>query len=458
VNALELAERALAHAVGDAQVTVTRERSLLSRFARSAPTQATAVDDVTIHVLAWRDGHTGAAATNLADDASLRDAAVRADAAARASATAAGRAGDHPGPVRPAAGGALGDAAAHDAATAALDPDVAGTALATAFEVCGAAGLEAFGVWTAGEVESAIASTAGVRASERVTDAYMKVIARDARGRSGWASGAGTGHGAFDAAALARDAAAKVRPEDAAELPPGEYPVVLAPDALGSLLDFLGDLAFNGLAHAEGRGALSGRLGATVAAPGITLADAPRSTLTLPRAFDAEGTPKDALTLIEDGVARRVVHDSRSAARAGDGAASTGHATAPGGSPYGPSPTNLVLAGGDAATEAELLAPIERGIYVTRLWYVNPVNEHETLLTGTTRDGTFLIEDGRIVRPLRDVRFTDSVLRILAATEALTSARHLACEADHYGRRFAYGVVCPALRASGFRVTGVSPA
>ena len=88
--------------------------------------------------------------------------------------------------------------------------------------------------------------------------------------------------------------------------------------------------------------------------------------------------------------------------------------------------------------------------------YVNTVREKETLLTGMTRDGTFLIEDGAITRPLRDVRFTDSVLRLLGATEALTSAQQLVSEGELYGRRFAGGVVCPALRAAGFRVTGAT--
>ncbi len=115
-----------------------------------------------------------------------------------------------------------------------------------------------------------------------------------------------------------------------------------------------------------------------------------------------------------------------------------------------------MLAGGDATDCAQLASTIERGIYVTRLWYVNAVREKETLLTGMTRDGTFLIEDGRITRPLRDVRFTDSVLRLLDATEALTSRRQLVTEGEFYGRRFAHGVLCPALRSDGFRVTGVT--
>jgi predicted Zn-dependent protease len=113
-----------------------------------------------------------------------------------------------------------------------------------------------------------------------------------------------------------------------------------------------------------------------------------------------------------------------------------------------------VLIGGGAADVAELAAPVERGIYVTRLWYLNVVHPKQTLLTGTTRDGTFLIEDGKIARPLRDVRFTDSVLRILEATEALASTPRLVSEAEYYGRRFASGTVCPALRAHGFRITG----
>ncbi len=448
---LDLAERALALAGPDMQVTVVRERSLLSRFARSAPTQATEVDDTTVEILAVRDGHTASATTNRLDDESLRAAARRAQASALASARSGP--GAHPGlaepaPVRPHAG--------FDADTARLDPARAGAALRTAFEVAAEHGLEAFGVWTAGAVRTAIASTTGLALDDEVTDAFMKVVCRDAGGRSGYAVGTAAAASRIDPAALARRSAAKVSDEPAASLGPGCYPVVLEPEAVGLLLEFLGDLAFNGLDHAEGRGALSGRLGTAVAAPAIDLADSTRVAGTLPRAFDFEGLPKAPITLIEDGVAARVVHDRRSAAVAGGGARSTGHATAPGGSPGGPSPTNLVLAGGGAADLAELVAPIERGIYVTRLWYVNTVREKETLLTGMTRDGTFLIEDGAITRPLRDVRFTDSVLRLLAATEALTGEQRLVSEGEFYGRRFAYGVLCPALRADGFRVTGAT--
>jgi PmbA protein len=449
---MELAERALALCSGEAQITVTRERSLLSRFARSRPTQATAIDDLTVNVLVMRDGQAGSAETNLTSDDALRAAIARADAAARVAA-AAGR-GDHPGLPPAPAGYPAHDG--WDEATAALDPSLAGAALARAFATARERGFEAFGIWTAGEVEVAIASSTGLRARDVVTDAYMKVICRDDAGRSGWGAAGGSAVAAIDADAIAAESAAKVPRADPVEVGPGEYPVVLEPDAVGELLTFLGWLAFDGLAHAEGRGALDGRLGTPVAAPAINLADSPRFVGTLPRAFDQEGIPKAPLPLIQDGVAHRVAYDLRSAKLAGT--QTTGHAIQPGGSPHGAIPTNLVLAGGGAADSAELAAPIERGLYVTRVWYVNPVQAKQTLLTGMTRDGTYLIEDGQITRPVRDVRFTDSILRILEATEALTAAQRFVSGADFYERRFATGVVCPALRAQGFRVTGVKPA
>lgn len=451
---LDLAERTLGFCLGAAQVNVTRERSLASRFARSVPTQATAVDDTTVEVLCLVDGHTGTASTNRTDDDALEEVALRARRIAAASAHT-GR-GEHPDLPLP--DGPTGDPNApwhgHDPQTAELDPAVAGRQLAGAFDAAANHATEAFGIWTSGEVTSAIVSSAGMRAAESVTDAHMKVICREPTGRSGYGACTGVCAAGLDGAEIAERALERLSRDVPAELEPGEYEVVLDHEAVGTLLEFLGWLGFNGLAHAERRGALCDRIGRSVAAPIINIVDSPRRGGGLPRRFDAEAVPKDSLVLIEDGIARGVVHDTRSAAVTGGGARSTGHALAPGGEPDGPAPTNLVLAGGRADSLEDLVRPIRRGLYVTRLWYVNPVDPRHALLTGVTRDGTFLIEDGRITRPLRDVRFTDSVLRILAATDELTRAQRLVSDAEHYGRRFAHGVVCPALRATGFRVTG----
>ena len=126
----------------------------------------------------------------------------------------------------------------------------------------------------------------------------------------------------------------------------------------------------------------------------------------------------------------------------------------PGGGP-GPIPTNLVLLGGGAADESELCAPIERGVYVTRLWYGNVVRQKETLVTAVTRDGTFLIEEGRVTGPLDELRLTDTLLGILDRTEALGARQELWSEGELYGRRFASGVVAPPLRSTA-RFTGAA--
>jgi PmbA protein len=452
-DSLALAERAVEAARGDALAYVVRERSLMLRFADARPTQATSIDDVTVELAVMRYGHVGRASTNSAAAEPLRACARRAEGAAEAAA-ASSKQGVHPGFG---AGGAPAASAhhGHDPATAALDPSAGGDALRAAFAVAERHAVAPHGIWSAAEQERAFATSSGRSGLDRTTDAFMKVICIAPSGRSGYASQTAQAASSIDASRLAERASAKaVAPGDPAELPPGEYPVVMEPHAVGWLLDLLGETALNGLAYAEGRGALGGRLGHTVTAPSINLADSPAAPSTLPRAFDAEGVPKSQMPLIENGVASAVVHDRHSAALAGT--ESTGHAIAPGGHPQGPSPVNLVLAGGGAAGLDELCAPVERGVYVTRLWYANVVRPKETLITAVTRDGTFLIEDGRVTRPLRDLRLTDSVLRILSGVSDLTAGRELTSDGEFYGRRFAYGVVCPGIRASAVRFTGAT--
>jgi PmbA protein len=447
-----LAERVLAGAgAHDALVTVTRERSLMRRFARSSPTQATAVDDTTVEVAVADRGHVGHARTNRVDEAGVSDCVAAARLAAGAAAAAG--TGDFPGFPEPAPPQRHHG---HDPATAALDPAIGAEALDRIFDAAADRGTEASGIWTSAEVQTAIASSRGVAVSDRLTDALVRVVAFAPSGRSGFASQAATAEYVLDAPGAAAQAAEKaaVRGE-AATLEPGEYTVVMEPHATRELLWVLSESAFDGRAHTEGRGALAGRLGTQVVSPAVNLSDSPRYAGTLPRSFDAEGVPKAPLPLIQDGVAHRVAHHLRSAAEAGT--RSTGHALEAGGA-GGPRTTNLVMLGGGAADERALCRGVERGIYITRLWYTNVLREREALFTAVTRDGTFLIEDGRVTRPLADMRITDSALGILGRTTALGARAVLTSEGEFYGRRFAHGTVCPPLRAHGVRFTGSADA
>lgn len=448
---LELARRALKVTGGEALATVTRERSTMLRFARSRPTQATSIDDTTVEIAALRGGHLGRAATNRWDGDALARCAKAATLAAEAAAARAGE-GHFPGFPTPAP---LRAHDGHDPDTARLDPTTGGAALATAFGAARRENVEVGGIWTAAEVQTAIASSTGVEASDRVTDAFMKVIASAPSGRTGYAAQAAVAASSIDPESIATRAAAPLAVGgEIATIDPGEYTVVVEPHAVRELLWTLGRTAFDGLAHAEGRGALSGKLGTRVVSPAINLSDSPRFPSTLPRAFDAEGVPKAPLPLIQDGVAHGVVHDTRSAAVVGGATASTGHALVAGGQASGPRPTNLVLVGGGAADVQELCAPVKRGIYVTRLWYTNVLRHDDSIFTAVTRDGTFLIEDGEITRPLEDMRITDSALGVLGRVQALGARAELNADGELYGRRFAAGAVCPPLRADGVRFTG----
>jgi len=164
----------------------------------------------------------------------------------------------------------------------------------------------------------------------------------------------------------------------------------------------------------------------------------------LPIGFDFEGVPKQRLAMIERGVARAVVYDSFTANR--EGKTNTGHAL-PAPNTFGPYPTNLMMAAGEASRE-DLFKGIERGVYVTRFHYCNIVHPVRTLFTGMTRDGTFLIEHGELTTPVKSFRFTQSILETLTAVEAIGKQR---VQVRDYTT-----VVVPAIRSGKFNFTGLT--
>jgi PmbA protein len=355
-----------------------------------------------------------------------------------------------PGPGHPGHPAAHAGLRAHDGfdlATASASPAQVARLLERAAVALEAGdGLGLTGRAQAARTTIAVAASSGLRATDDVTDASLELAVHlgaaghpSAPGPPGRARAAGRALRLLDPAAVARRAAARAPRETLAPAPaPGTFPVVLGAEAVAVLLDLLGACAFDGRAHAEGRGPLAGRLGTRVAASAINLADTPRFPRTLPLAFDAEGVPKTPIPLIQDGVAHRVVHDLASAAAAGTDP--TGHATRDG----GPRPRNLVLIGGGAHDEAELARPVERGVLVPSLQHAHVVDA-ATGVVAATAPLAFAIEDGEVAHPLGALHLTDEPLRLLAATEALGASQELTLTSRP--DEPAHGVVCPALRA-----------
>jgi predicted Zn-dependent protease len=230
------------------------------------------------------------------------------------------------------------------------------------------------------------------------------------------------------------------------DLEPGSYPVVLEPYAVGTVLEYLSLAGLSALAVEEGRSFME--LGSQVMGSNVRIWDDGLDPSGIPSAIDFEGVAKQRVDLVRDGVAVGVVHDSATARRAG--IASTGHGL-PAPNTWGPLAWNLFMAGGQASSTESLTEGIERGIWVTRFHYVNIVHPRKAVLTGMTKDGTFLIENGRIGRPIRNLRFTQSIPEAFSRIEAATAETRLTM-AEYTG----IATRIPALRVGSFTFTGAT--
>ncbi len=443
-GALEIAERALEHASDEAEVYVGSERSGFARYAASAVHQPTLIDDTSVHLRVVRGQRAAVATTNRTDDAGLAELARRA-------AEMVASASEDPDVVPVAPPAEHPEVRAYDAETASLGP--ADQARLAAEAISAVDGLELYGYVTSAACDSAMVSTAGLRARQQTTDATCLALAAG-EGASGYAMRTSWRAGELDPAAVAREAAERAeRTRGAVEVGPGRYRAVLEPYALSELLYYFSFDGLNGLALLEERSYFAGRVGERAFDPQLTLVDDALSERSLPRSFDFEGTPKQRVPLIEQGVIRGPVWDRGTAARAGR--ASTGHGLPAESRSFGAMPTNLELAPGDAESTEELAERVGDGIYVTRLHYLSVVNPREAVITGMTRDGTFRIRDGRVAEPLVNLRFTVAVPDVLGDVLGLTRETVLVNQSDFYDERWAYGNRVPALATADFNVTGV---
>jgi predicted Zn-dependent protease len=433
----QVVDAARALGVADVEVLLAGGEDALTRFANNAIHQNVAARDVDLSVRPVTDGRTARATTNRLDADGIRNVVAEAVAITRLTA---------PDPdMQPLAGPAEYQPAERwFEATAQVTPRERALAVAEAIRVVEGAGQTAAGIYSTGGSFFAALNSRGLSAWHRETMARFSITAM-ASGSSGWAKASACYHGDLDpvqlAAAASGKAAASRSPR---ELPAGRYTVILEPAAV---LDLAGQMFgdFSATAIRDGRSFLNDRIGSKIFGENVDIHDDAYHPLQSGAPFDGEGVPRQPLTLVEGGVAKEIAYSRQAAALAG--VAPTGHGF-PLPNELGEAPVNIVIAGGDSTVE-EMIASTERGILVTRLWYIREVDPYRKVFTGMTRDGTFLVEAGRIAAGLRNFRFNQSLIEMLSGVEALSQPVRASGEESP-------DMVVPAMKIRDFHFTEVT--
>jgi PmbA protein len=463
-HALELLHDTLAmamrlrHAADGAEATLIVDDQALTRFANNTIHQNVAQCGARLALRAMVDrgaeGHgVGIAVTNRLDAEGRRRLVENAVAMARLQ-TPGVEAVSGSGVSLLPGGGVVHPATTFYEATAEATAAQRADAVRTIVDAANSRGYLATGAFSTEQGELAIANTAGAEAYALLTLASLRtVVDANPSGEigllTGYADAISRDVDEIDPVAVATRAVEKCAlNHDPQPLPPGQYVTVLEEIAVADLLRFLGRLGLSAQAVQEGRSFAAGKMGQQVCGDNFTLWDDAADARGLALPFDWEAVPAQRLSLIMDGVLEGLAYDTETAAK--EGRESTGHAV-PRIHGFGatwPAPTHLFVAPGEVARD-ELIAGVERGVLVTRFHYTHCPEPQRLVATGTTRDGTFLIEDGRIVGALKNARFTQSVLETFSNIEALSKTPEL--HRDWWGSAAHY---VPAMRVRDFAFTG----
>jgi predicted Zn-dependent protease len=433
-----IARRAVERSRADqTEVRVSSSDEALTRFAHGISNQNVAGDDATIAVRAIVDGRTGVAASNDLSDASV-DALLE-----RAREMALFAPSDPLVPALPSGGPTPAPAGCYVDATALADPRERAA-------VCDAIIGHAEGAryWCSGYVSSSsggttIANTSGALASFDGTDARVNVKAT-APDSTGFAE-----HYTTDIRELDGDAAgaravelarASARPRS---VEPGAWTVILEPPAFGELLTYLVS-HFSAQSFSDGSSFCSDGLDRSYFDERVTIGDDFAHPLAPSMPFDYEGQPKLRLPLVEAGVVRNIVTDSYYAKKLDR--PNTGHAL-PAPNAYGPQPLNVVIPPGTKSTQ-ELIAATQRGLLISRFWYIRIVDQKRAIVTGMTRDGTFLIENGKIAGGVRNLRFNQSIVDALGSVEFSSEQKRTG--------QYSYSLVVPTAKIDRFTFTSTT--
>ena len=448
-DAEALARRVLALSKAtEARVSVTSGGRGNTRFAENQISTAGDNSNTSIVVRSVVGKKVGSASTNRLDDAGLRAVVDASERLARLS------------PDDPELMGELGpqqyqEGTGWSDSTANLDPAARAAAISKITDQARAANLVSTGYLETRATAQAIANSRGLFAYGRDTDVAFTTTVRTPDGAgSGWAGGASNAFSRIDPAALGARAVDKARRSvGAVALEPGRYTVVLEPTAAGNLLQLMTG-AMNARGADEGRSFFSkagggNKLGEKVVDERVTIVSDPFDPDTLGNPFTGEGLPTRRVVWIENGVVRNLNYDRYWAQKQGKEPTPAG-----GGGGFGGGGGGLKMSGGTETLES-LIAGVERGILVTRFWYIRAVDPRTILYTGLTRDGTFLIEKGKIVTAVKNFRFNESPVIMLNNLEAMGRPERVsATESGNAGA----AVVVPPLRIRDFNFTSLSDA
>lgn len=420
-EAKRIVELAIGHSKADqTEVLILAEDSSLTRFANSSIHQNVAERNVEVRVRAVWGKRVGVASTNVLTPDAIRAVVDDASSIARLQEENPDFSSlPEPTPITP--------VNAFVERTANFSPmdraGMVGVICRKAVEK----GMSAAGALTTATNEVAVANSLGVFGYHPLTVAEVKTVVT-AEDSTGYADALSTDVNDIDVEEIADEAIDKsFRSRNPILLEPGEYEVVLEEYATSDILDFISHTGLGALALQEGRSFMKDKFGQRILDPAISIWDNGLDSTTLPMPFDFEGVAKKRIDLIENGVAVAVVYDSYTAAR--EGKKSTGHAL-PAPNTEGPLPTNVFLKPG-TATKEEMVRQTKRGLWITRFWYTRTVHPLTVVVTGMTRDGTFLIENGEITRAVKNFRFTQGYLEALNNIQMVGKATKL--QRDWFG-------------------------
>lgn len=434
---LEILKTALEASDGEqTEAVLVSENEELTRFANSVIHQNTMQEDASLIVRVIKDKKIGIASSNILS----KEEVVKTVKHASKIASLSPRNQEF---ISLPAGKPLPQIDGFVEKTARTTPEERAEAVRKLVEMAKPHGIKASGAFSTSVLRLGVANTLGVQAFYQTTVASFSTVLLSPTS-AGYADRESRNVSDINAEEIAEEAIKRtVDGRNPRQTEVKEMEAILLPYAVSEMFDYLAYMGLGATSFQEGRSFMSEARGKKVVSEKITLYDDGLDIRGFPLPFDFEGQPKKKVYFFEEGIARDVVYDSFTAFK--EGKESTGHAL-PQPNSMGPLPLNLVLKTGNATLE-EMIKSTKDGVLITRFWYVRPVHPKLTVITGMTRDGTFKIENGKIVYPLCNMRFTASILETLAGTELV--GKELKLEKGFFG-----GNLVPALKVKSFRFTG----